>query len=66
MVKPRLKMLRPIYLAHERQVFKTAGLDHLLPNDGKPSNTDQLINELTKKAKADPEILKKLMAALQA
>lgn len=31
MVKPRLKMLRPIYEAHERRVFEAAGIEGLLP-----------------------------------
>lgn len=31
MVKARLKMLRPIYEAHERRVFEAAGLGALLP-----------------------------------
>ena len=64
MVKPRLKMLRPIYLAHEKRVFKAAGLDGLLPKDEKPAETDQLIAALTQKAKQDPEVLKKVLAAL--
>lgn len=64
MVKPRLKMLRPIYVAHEKRVFKAAGLDGLLPKDEKPVETNQLIAALTRKAKQDPEVLKKVLAAL--
>lgn len=35
MIKSRLKMLRPIYLAHEKRVLTAAGLAHLLPQEAK-------------------------------
>ena len=65
MMKSRLKMLRPLYLAHEKRVFRAAGLDALLPKEDKPADTDQLIAALTLKAKQDPEVLKKLLAAFE-
>ncbi|GAB1393346.1 hypothetical protein MASR1M60_15090 [Rhodocyclaceae bacterium] len=65
MMKSRLKMLRPIYLAHEKRVFRAAGLDALLPKEDKPAETDQLIAALTQKAKQDPEVLKKVLAAFE-
>jgi hypothetical protein len=65
MVKPRLRMLRPIYLAHERRVFEAAGLADLLPKDQKPSDDEALIAELLKKAKNDPKLLEILMAEIR-
>lgn len=64
MIKPRLKMLRPIYLAHEKRVFLAAGLGDLLPNEPKQNETEDLIAALMKKAKDDPAVLEKLMAAM--
>ena len=56
MVKPRLKMLRPIYLAHERRVFKAAGLDAPLPEDPKQANQKESISALLALAKEDPKL----------
>ena len=66
MIKPRLRMLRPIYLAHERRVFAAAGLDDLLPKNQKQSGDEALITALLKKAKSDPKLLERLMAELGA
>lgn len=34
-IQPKLKLLRPMYLAHERRVFEAAGLSNLLPEEEK-------------------------------
>lgn len=62
MVKPRLKMLRPIYLAHEKRVFKASGLGDLLPQD--KSDVDKLINELKMKINGNPDVLKQILTSL--
>lgn len=64
MCKPRLKMLRSIYLAQERRVFSAAGLDHLLP---KQENAEMDLSVLLAaiKAKAtDPQAVEALRNAL--
>lgn len=63
MIKPRLKMLRPLYLAHERRVFKAAGLDEFLPAE--KSEVDQALAILKKSIGDNPDALKKLLASLQ-
>jgi integrase len=62
MVRPRLKMLRPIYLAHERRVLKAAGLDDLLPPE--KSDVDKLVAELKRKLSDDPAALRKILDTL--
>jgi integrase len=64
MVKPRLKMLRPIYLAHERRVFKAAGLDAFLPADPKKLKQKESIDALLALAKEDPKLRQQLREAL--
>lgn len=64
MVKPRLKMLRPIYLAHERRVFRAAGLDALLPEDPKKAKQKESISALLALAKEDPKLRQQLLEAL--
>jgi integrase len=61
MVKPKLKMLRPIYLAQERRVLTAAGLENLLPEQD--DNLDELLKALKAKA-ANPAALKRILEAL--
>jgi integrase len=62
MVKARLRMLRPIYEAHERRVLEAAGLESLLPKQS--DDLDGLIETLKSKA-SDPEALKRILDALK-
>jgi integrase len=64
MVKPRLKMLRPIYLAHERRVFKAAGLDAFLPDDPKKVKQKESIDAVLALAKKDPKLRQQLREAM--
>ena len=64
MVRMRLKMLRPIYLAHEWRVFKAAGLDEFLPKEKKLSDLESQLAALLKKGKDDPSLLERLRAEL--
>jgi integrase len=64
MVKARLKMLRPIYEAHERRVLEAAGLESLLPKQKSDDDLDGLIETLKSKA-SDPEALKRILDALK-
>ncbi len=64
MIKPRLKMLRSIYLAQERRVFFAAGLDHLLPKQ-ETAEMDMNVLLAAIKAKAtDPQAVETLRNAL--
>jgi integrase len=65
MVKAKLKMLRPIYEAHERRVLAAAGLSRLLPSQDERDDLDGLIEKIKAKV-SDPEALQKIMAALSA
>ena len=49
MVKARLKMLRPIYEAHERRVLAAAGLSGLLPRHDERDDLDGLIEKIKAK-----------------
>lgn len=65
MLKSRLKMLRPIYLAHEKRVLTAAGLKHLLPAETKaiPADLEGLLEAL--KSNADnPEAMALIRAAI--
>jgi hypothetical protein len=64
MVNPKLKMLRPIFLAHERRVLSAAGLEHLLPKDPKLAKEEDAMNAMLKRAKDDPKFREQLKAAL--
>ncbi len=64
MVKARLKMLQPIYEAHERRVLEAAGLESLLPKQKNDDDLDGLIETLKSKA-SDPEALKRILDALK-
>lgn len=60
MIKSRLKMLRPIYLAHERRVFNAAGLNGLLPHEEIKSDDETLLAAFLRMAKDNPSLLKRL------
>lgn len=67
MLKSRLKMLRPIYLAHEKRVLTAAGLAHFLPKESikQPPNLHDLLETL--KANADnPEAMALIRATIGA
>ena len=66
MIKSRLKMLRPIYLAHEKRVLTAAGLAHLLPQETKKSSKDldDLIEALKSK-NVDAEAMQRIKAAME-
>lgn len=67
MLKSRLKMLRPIYLAHERRVLTAAGLTHLLPVETKTTQTDlQALLEALKSNADNPEAMALIKAAISA
>jgi integrase len=64
-VTPRLKMLRPVYLAQEQRVFAAAGLDHLLPKqENAEMDMGALLAAIKEKA-ADPQALQALRKALE-
>jgi integrase len=64
MVKMHLKMLRQIYLAHERRVFKAAGLDEFLPKEEMQPDLESQLDALLEMAKDDPSLLERLRAKL--
>lgn len=65
MMKPKLAILRPLYLAQERRVFKAAGLDSLLPEvSADQAGLTELIS-LIKLLKPDAETMTKIKAALE-
>jgi hypothetical protein len=63
--KPHLKMLRPIYLAHEKRVLTAAGLQEFLPQEKSQSKDEAFLADLLKKAKDDPNLLEKLKAVVK-
>ena len=64
-IKPHLKMLRPIYLAHEKRVLTAAGLQEFLPQEKSQSKDEAFLADLLKKAKDDPSLLEKLKAVVK-
>ena len=65
MIKPKLAILRPLYIAQERRVFSAAGLDDLLPEiSTEQAGLDELL-ALLKSVKPDAETLSKIKAALR-
>ena len=64
MVRMHLKMLRPIYLAHERRVFKAAGIDEFLPKEERQPDLESQLDALLEMAKDDPRLLERLRAKL--
>lgn len=64
-IKPHLKMLRPIYLAHEKRVLTAAGLQEFLPQEKSQFEDEDLLAATLKKAKDDPSWLERLKAELK-
>ena len=64
MIKPKLAILRPLYVAQERRVFNAAGLDALLPVvSAEQAGLNELL-ALLKSAKPDAETLSRIKTAL--
>lgn len=60
-IKPKLNMLRPVYVAHERRIFEAAGMmEPIQPNDA-----DALLDTLKAKAENNPALLEQLRTLLQ-
>ena len=64
MIKPKLAILRPLYIAQERRVFNAAELDDLLPKiSAEQAGLNELL-ALLKSAKPDAETLSRFKAVL--
>lgn len=60
-IKANLRMMRPIYEAHERRVFEAAGLSGLLPQTAAEEDVEQLLQRIQS---LDPDVQKLILERL--